>query len=96
MLRVCAHVRMPRVSYLKPVVHALVPICNRGVFPFGVFRVLSAGEDFTVSPRDAIIEAVRDSLAEAFGEGYRGSNPMVTSATKPEFGDYQARVNWQQ
>ncbi|CAN0504181.1 unnamed protein product, partial [Scytosiphon promiscuus] len=45
--------------------------------------------------RDAIIEAVRDSLAEAFGEGYRGSNPMVTSATKPEFGDYQARRDLQ-
>lgn len=41
------------------------------------------------SPRDAIIEAVRESLVEAFGEEYRESNPLVTSATKPEFGDYQ-------
>lgn len=60
---------------------------------FLVFFVVR--KDFTVSPRDAIVEAVRDSLAEAFGDMYRGSNPMVTSATRPEFGDYQARGNWQ-
>lgn len=61
------------------------------LFYFLFFVFFLVRSDFAVTPRDAIIEAVRDSLAEAFGEGYRASNPMVTSATRPEFGDYQAR-----
>lgn len=59
--------------------------------PFIAFRRAAAS---IASPRDAIIEAVRESLAEAFGEEYRESNPLVTSATKPEFGDYQVRVSY--
>lgn len=35
------------------------------------------------------MEAVQDAMAEAFGEAYRGCNPKVTPATRPEFGDYQ-------
>lgn len=41
------------------------------------------------SPRAIIMEAVQDAMAEAFGEAYRGCNPKVTPATRPEFGDYQ-------
>lgn len=44
------------------------------------------------SPRDTIVDAVREALADAFGEEFRDSKPLVTSATKPEFGDYQVWV----
>lgn len=45
------------------------------------------------SPRDTIVDAVREALADAFGEEFRDSKPLVTSATKPEFGDYQVWVS---
>lgn len=77
-------------SYFFDVFRVFFPRADLSYF-LDLFVFFFPRADFTVSPRDAIIEAVRDSLAEAFGEGYRGSNPMVTSATKPEFGDYQAR-----
>lgn len=51
-------------------------------------RVHHAGST-TASPRATISEAVREVMAEAFGEAYRDRNPKVTPATKPEFGDYQ-------
>ncbi|CAN0076765.1 unnamed protein product, partial [Hapterophycus canaliculatus] len=44
------------------------------------------------SPRDAIIDAVREALVEAFGEEYRESNPLVTTATRIDFGDYQCNA----
>ncbi|CAM9556381.1 unnamed protein product, partial [Discosporangium mesarthrocarpum] len=38
------------------------------------------------------MDAVRESFAVAFGEEFRQGDPMVTAATKPEFGDYQCNA----
>ena len=35
---------------------------------------------------------VRDALVEAFGPEYADADPLITPATKPEFGDYQCNV----
>ncbi len=35
---------------------------------------------------------IRDALVEAFGPEYADADPLITPATKPEFGDYQCNV----
>ena len=35
---------------------------------------------------------VREALVEAFGPEYADADPLLTAATKPEFGDYQCNV----
>lgn len=35
---------------------------------------------------------VQDALQRAFGDDVKDANPMVTAATKPEFGDYQCNA----
>lgn len=37
-------------------------------------------------------ERVRDALVDAFGPEYADADPLLTPATKPEFGDYQCNV----
>ena len=37
-------------------------------------------------------EEVTQALGRAFGEATAGAKPMVTAATKPEFGDYQCNA----
>eukprot|EP00611_Tribonema_gayanum_P029266 TRINITY_DN7772_c0_g1_i3.p1 TRINITY_DN7772_c0_g1~~TRINITY_DN7772_c0_g1_i3.p1 ORF type:complete len:439 (-),score=159.80 TRINITY_DN7772_c0_g1_i3:58-1374(-) len=43
-------------------------------------------------PKDYIEAAVRQALVKAFGEAGAAAAPMVTAATKPEFGDYQCNA----
>ena len=37
-------------------------------------------------------ERVQAALVEAYGPEYSETNPLITPATKPEFGDYQCNV----
>ena len=46
----------------------------------------------TLDVLDWLNGRVREALVEAFGPEYADANPMLTAATKPEFGDYQCNV----
>ena len=35
---------------------------------------------------------VQSALVEAYGDEYANTDPLITTATKPEFGDYQCNV----
>ncbi|CAM9542548.1 unnamed protein product [Chrysoparadoxa australica] len=43
-------------------------------------------------PKALIVGAVKDSLVQAFGQDFADANPLVSSATKEEFGDYQCNA----
>jgi arginyl-tRNA synthetase len=42
--------------------------------------------------KQLLSEEVRSALERAFGEDAANTDPMVTAATRPEFGDYQCNA----
>ena len=46
----------------------------------------------TLDVKAWLAERVGEALGEAFGAEYAGADPLITPATKPEFGDYQCSV----
>jgi arginyl-tRNA synthetase len=52
----------------------------------------SAAATTTLDVKAWLAERVGEALGEAFGAEYAGADPLITPATKPEFGDYQCNV----
>ena len=52
----------------------------------------SATATTTLDVKAWLAERVGEALGEAFGAEYAGADPLITPATKPEFGDYQCNV----
>lgn len=42
--------------------------------------------------RQCLANEVSSALRRAFGDAAEGADPMVTDATRPEFGDYQCNA----
>ena len=55
-------------------------------------RAQSAAATTTLDVKAWLAERVGEALGEAFGAEYAGADPLITPATKPEFGDYQCNV----
>jgi len=54
--------------------------------------VAESAEAPAVYVRSWLEEEVKDALKRAFGDEVGDPNPMITAATKPEFGDYQCNA----
>ena len=62
----------------------------------GRVRMMSAAaleqpEQLTCVP-EWLEARVQSALVEAYGDEYANTDPLITTATKPEFGDYQCNV----